>query len=79
MLAIPMSNERYNAITPVSLSIGRREAPVRGWDRAGEEEGQKVAGPGRSADIERRASLGVGRLFLAVLEERLLAGIRADD
>ena len=46
---------------------------------ASEEEGQKVAGTGWSADIERRASVLVGRPFLAVLEERFLAGIRAGD
>jgi hypothetical protein len=57
------------AIIPVSLSIGRREAPVRGWDGASEEEGQKVGGTGWSADIERRASVLVGCLILAVLEE----------
>jgi hypothetical protein len=64
---------------PLTFSIGRWGAHVLGWDGASEEEGQKVGGTGWSADIERRASVGVGRRALAVIEERLLTGIRADD
>src|SRR5258708_24618295 len=64
---------------PLSFSIGRGGARVLVWDGASEEERQKVGGTGWSADKQRRASVGVGRRALAVIEERLLAGIRADN
>src|SRR6266404_3863559 len=69
-------------IGPGSLSFGRRslEALVRWWCwLASEEGGKKVAGTGWRADIERRASVIVGRRALAVLEERWLAGEGAGD
>lgn len=47
------------ACAPPPLSIGGRDAHVRVWDGASEEEGQKVGGTGWSADIERRASVGI--------------------
>lgn len=54
---------------PGRFSIGLREAHVRFWNGASEEEGQEVGGTGWSADIESRASVGVGRRALAVIEE----------
>src|SRR5262249_43317672 len=57
----------------------RRWTLVHLWVHPSEEDGQEAGGTGGSADIERRASVGVGRLFLAVLEERSLARIRAED
>jgi hypothetical protein len=67
------------APAPSGRLIARRLTLVHLWVHPSEEDGQEAGGTSGSADIERRVRVGVSRLFLAVLEKRSLAGIRAED
>jgi len=73
----PPAPSSCRTIVPVSLST--QEALVRVWVHASQEDRQKATDAAWSADIERRASVRVGRRALAVREERFLAWIRAAD
>src|SRR5271166_588941 len=62
-----------------SVSLLRSAVVQRRRRLAGEQGGQRRGRAGRGSDIDRRSRVHVGRLALAILEERLVARIRPED